>query len=81
MPGKQQPTFLPASSDNPAQLVWPAHGLQPGSRLLIEGLIGSGDSVGEFIVHPKSADLLELKNTTGQVSLRLSPTATFKKLP
>ena len=77
----EKPTLLPASSDNPAQLVWPAHGLQPGSRLLIEGLIGSKESVGEFIVHPKSADLLELKNTTGQVSLRLSPTATFKKLP
>jgi hypothetical protein len=81
MPGKQQPTFLPASSDKPARLVWPAHGLQTGSRLRIDGLIGSGDSVGEFIVHPKSDDLLELKNTNGQVSLRLSPTATFKKLP
>jgi subtilisin family serine protease len=74
-------TFSPATSQTPARLIWPEHGLQSGDRVRIDGLLGGPTTSAEFTIHVESPDQLELLGTLGASVFNLGPSASFHKIP
>ena len=72
-------TFSPATSQTPARLIWPGHGLQSGDRIRIDGLLGGPTTSAEFTIHVESPDQLELLGTLGAGGFNLGPRPVFRK--